>query len=288
MKLVRSCSAALLCTFRGGLLAALLLLSSPAYADDLTRFITASHILIEESAPGKFSDFFESTKPRLIGGKNAPLARYNPVASEGIMGIVEFGNDMRRYRREYTIATVIIPKPQRPGFDQYMTVLTALNLANEKAHYEQHKNRSFADFYVYREDGDKAKACALYALQQHVSDVTMLDMALKLLGHFQKVNSDYGMNAVTAALDRMDLLQIYWKFQEAAIAKDRAAMTATLRELKSKRDKINLSGMKDCRNSSGTVSLPNSIVLRAIAPAYPYLMTYNTPTSSPAPRDYND
>jgi hypothetical protein len=269
-------------------LAALLVASSATQADDGKKFISASYILIEQADPETFSDFFAGTTPKLISGPVAPLARYNPVASDGVMGIVEFGNDLRRYKKEYTIATVIIPKAQRPGFDQYMTVLTALSLANEKAHFEQHKNRSLADFFVYRERGKTAQACALYALQQHASDVTMLDMAVKLLAHFKSIESDFGMNAVTAALDRMGLLQIYWDFHAAAAAKDRPAMTAALKKLKLTRDQINLNAFKECLTTSGTVTLPDAVIKRAIAPAYPYLLTYGMSAQAPLKKEYND
>ncbi len=277
-----------LCWAASTLWLSLFTISPVALADDADRYIQASRVLIGQADPGKFDTFFAETTPKLIDGPKAPLARYNPVSDEVPRGIVEFGHDLHRYKSEYTYATVTIPKPDRPSFEQYLTVLTALSLANEKAHFEQHKNRSLADFFVYRQDGDTSRACALYSLQQHVSDVTMLDMAVNLSSYFQSINSYYGMNAVLASLDRMNLKDIYLEFYSAADHQDRAAMTNVLKRLKAARDYINLNGMPACRKTTGEAVLPDAVIARAIEPAYPYLLTYGSASTTVRTPDYND
>lgn len=262
--------------------------SPTALADEADHYIQSSRLLIEQADPRKFDTFFAETKPKLIDGPKAPLARYNPVSDAIPRGIVEFGHDLHRYKNEYTYATVTIPKSNRPSFEQYLTVLTALSLANEKAHFEQHKNGSLADFFVYRQDGNIARACALYSLQQHVSDITMLDMAFSLITHFETINSTYGVNAVLSSLDRMNLKDIYLEFYSAADHQDRAAMTNVLKRLKAARDYINLGSISVCRKTSGEVKLPDAVIARAIKPAYPYLLTYSSTPAPSRPSNYND
>lgn len=251
------------------ILCAGLLLSPRLKADSADDFIHESQTLIETAAPDEFQEFFKTTVPRLIDGPRPPLARYRP-ATDG-PGTVEFGHDLRRYKTEYVVATSIIPKSQRPDFDQYMTVLTALSLANERAHFEQDRNGSFNDFFHYRAEKELNESCSLYALQQHVSDIVMFDLALKLETHFMQISSPTGLNAVSGSLDRMELLPLYREFYKAAAAKNRAAMTALLAKLYDARVKLNMSGMSECKGHQ-EVELPRAVIARAVEPAYPYLL----------------
>lgn len=251
-------------------LLALLLGAPPVAASSQSgdSFIRASHTLIEDAAPSLFDDFFSKTTARLIDGQNPPLARYQPSSGGGV---VEFGHDLHRYKSEYTVATVVIPKSQRPDFDQYMVVLTALSLANEKAHFDQDQAGSLKDFFDLKAANETGKYCALYGLQQHVSDIVMLDMAIRLSDYFIKRQSAFGQNAVTAALDRMNLLPLYQEFKTAAAAKDRAAMTDILRRLKASRAAINIANLPEC-GPTGEAELSRAVISRAVASAYPYLL----------------
>lgn len=245
-------------------------LAGPAAAQEHDFFISSSRQLLDHVAPGEFDSLYNQTKAFLTDGPGAPLARYRPGSDPQQPDRIEFGHDLPRYRREYTLATLVIPKPDRPSFEQYMTVLTALSLANEKAHFDQDHNRSLDDFFAYQNAGDHRRACALYGLQQHVSDIAMFDMALKLQDYFVRRNSVFGQNAVLASLDRMNLLPFYAEFRTIAAARDRAAMTRLLSRLKAARSYINMSSLKTCL-PKGEARLPPSVVARAVAPAYPYL-----------------
>lgn len=257
-------------------------------ADNTAPFIHTGRVLIEKSAPGLYTDFFSKTKIRAIDTPHPPLARYRP-SPYGTQGVVEFGQDLHRYKSEYTVATIVIPKPDRPAFDQYMTVLTALSLANEKAHFDQDKSGSLADFYALRADGKIGKSCALYGLQQHVSDIVMLDMAMRLENYFLRTASIFGRNAVTSALDRMELLPIYQEFAKAAAARDRLKMIAVLARLKAARASLNVAALPEC-GPEGSAELPRAIIERAVAPAYPYLLPQGAVSSPEAPsrHRYND
>lgn len=266
-----------------GLTIAMLVLSlgsAPALSSSQSgdSFIRASHTLIKDAAPLLFDTFFSKTTARLIDGQNPPLARYQPSLDGGV---VEFGHDLHRYKSEYTVATVVIPKSQRPDFDQYMVVLTALSLANEKAHFDQDQAGSLKDFFELKAANETGKYCALYGLQQHVSDIVMLDMAIRLSEYFVKRQSAFGQNAVTAALDRMELLPIYQDFKAAAAAKDRAAMTDILRRLKASRAAINIANLPEC-GPTGEAELSLAVISRAVAPAYPYLLPPGSFSFSPA------
>ena len=268
-------------------LLALSLGSGPAVASSQSgdSFIRASHTLIESAAPSLFDAFFSKTTARLIDGQNPPLARYQPSPKGGV---VEFGHDLHRYKSEYTIATVVIPKSQRPDFDQYMVVLTALSLANEKAHFDQDQAGSLKDFFALKAENETAKYCALYGLQQHVSDIVMLDMAIRLSDYFIKRQSAFGQNAVTAALDRMDLLPLYQEFRSAAAAKDRVKMTDILRRLKASRAAINIANLPEC-GPTGEAELSRAVISRAVASAYPYLLPPGSLSLAPSSdtSDYN-
>lgn len=264
-----------------GLLGTLAVLPQSAWAGDTAIFIRQARQLMATAQPGKFDTLFQMTQLRELKTAHPPLARYRPADGDTRRGFVEFGSDLRRYQDEYVYVSSIIPKVDRPDFNQYMTVLTALNLGNEYAHFIQHQNGSLDDFFEFKQDNKINQTCALYSLQQHVSDITMLDLAVRLEEYFQRIQSVTGQNAVTSSLERMDLLRFYTDFKTIAAAQDRARMNDLLHRLKTARDRINTENLRPCRKAAGSASLPRAVIARAIAPAWPYLLS-DAPVATPS------
>lgn len=201
-----------------------------------------------------------------VAGENAPLARYTPNAHP----TVEIGQNMRRYKNEYIYLSSNQDMSTKPDFDQYMTVLMTLSLANESTHYLQDKNGSLKDFYKFYNKGQLNNACALYSLQQHVSDIVMLKIGMNMEQVFLGKGSVKGINALRIALEKNDLRDEFEDFRNAMNRHDTQALDDILRRIRTKRNDANMSSLKFCP-PYGDAVLDDDIVNRATEPAgYPF------------------
>lgn len=199
-----------------------------------------------------------------VSGDNAPLARYTPK------GKIEIGQNIRRYKQEYIYLSSNQDMSAKPDFEQYLTVLMTLSLANESAHYLQDENGSLSDFYKYYNSGKIKEACALYSLQQHVSDIVMLQMAQRLEMLFLGHGSVKGINTLRIALEKNNLRDEFEDFRNAMNKKDTSGLDDILRRIRTKRNDANMAGVKFCP-PSGDISLNQKIINRATLPAgYPF------------------
>jgi hypothetical protein len=161
----------------------------------------------------------------------------------------------------------------KPNFDEYLSVMIMLSLSNEAAHILQDKNGSLDDFYKYYKSGDLNKACALYALQQHVSDVMMLKSSVRAELFFLGQGSTRGINALRLALQKNELLDEFETFREAMKNKNLSELNFALSTIRSKRNSLNMSGVKFC-SSSGSSQLSKKIIAKAVEPVgYPFTMS---------------
>jgi hypothetical protein len=204
-----------------------------------------------------------------VSGDNAPLARYTPKGNNKT-GQVEIGQNIHRYKQEYIYLSSDQDMSTKPDFEQYLTVLMTLSLANESAHYLQDENGSLGDFYKYYNSGKIKKACALYSLQQDVSDIVMLQMGMRLEMLFLGHGSVKGLNALRIALEKNDLRDEFEDFRNAMSKKDTTALDDILRRIRAKRNDANMAGVKFCP-PYGDAKLPSNIIGRATSPAgYPF------------------
>jgi hypothetical protein len=101
--------------------------------------------------------------------------------------------------------------------------------------------------------------CALYALQQHVSDIVMLEMAVKLERYFLGLGSPQGVGAVRAALDKMGLKETYEDFRQGLLTGDSNRFKAALEAMRKDRSALNIANISLCKNG-GTTSLPRDVI----------------------------
>ncbi len=217
-------------------------------------------------APPSETNLFQDITFLPVTGDHAPLARYTPSDRPTI----EIGQNMRRYKKEYIYLSSDQDMSAKPDFDQYMTVLMTLSLANESAHYLQDQNGSLKDFYQFYRSGQLNNACALYALQQHVSDIAMLKIGLNMERLFLGKGSVKGINALRIVLEKNNLRDEFEDFRNAMNSHNTAALDDILRRIRSKRNEANMSGLTFCP-PYGDAILPTDIVNRATEPAgYPF------------------
>lgn len=236
--------------------------TSSALAEPAMPHVQAARMLILDVVP-EYKDFFDSTNIEYVSGPLAPLARFQPRPDQ--KGAVAFGTDLKRYRDDYVIIASVVPRDIRPDFEQYLTVLTALSIANEKAHFDQHRAGSMDDFFDFKVRDKTDEMCGLYGLQQHISDVVMLDMALRLYFHFQQIESKRGMQAVSVALDKMGIAAFLPRYHQTLLTKSRGKVKETLSDLKQARKALNMASLPEC-NYNATAFLDQDIIDRASVP----------------------
>lgn len=260
----------LLCLFHGG-----------ASAANLPAPVAAAIELWKMVTPDQNRDIFDGLTLNPVTGDHAPLARYRPEQG----GIVDIGQNIRDYKRDYIFLSSSIDMSTKPDFDQYLAVMIMLSLSNEATHILQDKNGSLKDFYQFYQSGDVVKACGLYALQQHVSDIMMLKTALRAENLFLGVGSTKGINALRISLEKNNLRDEFEDFRDAMQKKNISYLNTVLSGIRSKRNEMNLSGLKFCP-PSGNIELDQQIVNRATEPVgYPF--TTNNRGSSNHPLTYN-
>ena len=169
---------------------------------------------------------------------------------------------MHRYKNEYIYLSSDQDMSTKPDFEQYMTVLLTLSLANESTHYLQDKNGSLKDFYKLYNAHHLNQACALYSLQQHVSDIVMLKVGLNLEQLFLGQGSVKGLNALRITLEKNDLRNEFEDFRNAMSKHDTLALDDILRRIRIKRNNANMSSLDFCP-SYGDAKLDNDIIERA-------------------------
>jgi len=193
---------------------------------------------------------------------NSPLAQYQPMLG----GKITLGNDLHRYHKEFVVLGSKIERIDRPDFNQYMVVLTLLSLSNENAHFIQHHNGSLDDFYTFLHDGDQTNLCTLYALQQHVSDIEMLDTALRLELYFLGHGSIKGIKALRIVLEKMELNSLFEDFRDSYRGKDSIQLKNVLDRIFQHRVRYNMSSLSQCKGER-VIQLDRDIYDRAIEPA---------------------
>jgi len=212
--------------------------------------------------PERDLKLFDKIPMVLAKNETSTLARYRPENG----GSVEIGQNFRQYRRDYIYLSSDLDMAYKPNFDEYMAVLITLSLANESAHIIQNNEKSLDDFYAFLKLAENDKACALYALQQHVSDVVMLDYAMRIERLFLGQGSVKGLNALRLALEKNDLRDEFEDFRQSINQKNKIALQKSLTIIKKKRIHANLADLKFCPQS-GNIFLPYKIIKRAVYPA---------------------
>jgi hypothetical protein len=193
-----------------------------------------------------------------------PLARYRPPTNQDddTDGSIEIGQNLRSFGRDYRLLASPIDMSEKPSFETYLTVLMVLNLANEYAHIRQYKNGSLADFYALLNANKINEACSLYALQQHASDISMLQLArlleISLVGRGDVV----GLNALRIALEKNDVRDEFEEFREAIKSNTTNRINAALSKIRDKRYADNMAGLKFCTHAK-MVPLPQTYINRA-------------------------
>ncbi len=261
---------------------ALVPLHTYAGESSLPSSLQGAKNLIQKVDGPAFQSLFEKTSLKISLSPLAPLARYQPQGKT-----IEFGANTKRYQDEYVYITSIMDRMDRPSFEQYLTVLVALSLANEKAHFEQDVSGSLDDFFTYQKEQDLPRMCALYALQQHVSDVVMLEMAVKLERYFLGLGSPQGVGAVRAALDKMGLKETYEDFRQGLLTGDSNRFKAALEAMRKDRSALNIANISLCKNG-GTTSLPRDVIRRATSPTHLGETTPANPPVTRTSRSYNE
>ena len=217
-------------------------------------------------APPSETHLFDAVTFLPVTGESAPLARYTPKEKPTI----EIGQNMRRYRNEYVYLSSDQDMSTKPDFEQYMTILMTLSLANESAHYFQDRNGSLKDFYTFYNSKQFNKACALYSLQQHVSDIVMLKAGLNLEQLFLGKGSVKGLNALRIALEKNELRDEFEDFRNAMTKRDTVALDRILRSIRNKRNHANMAGLNFCP-PYGDTKLDDDTINRATeAAGYPF------------------
>ncbi|MFA7275198.1 MAG: hypothetical protein WC043_00155 [Pseudobdellovibrionaceae bacterium] len=234
-----------------------------AHADDLSVALHESLRLMEAATSPDEYAFIKSVPVIRINGKGsgAPLARY--VTDKG--GRIEISDKTDLARKDFSYLSTIQERSQRPSFDQYLTVLTFLNLANELAHALQHRNRSLDDFYTLYNEGNINEACTLYGLQQHVSDIAMLEKAVRLERYFLGQGQESGIRALHLALERNNLIGEYEIFRQSITARDIAKLNYIKNQIRIKREWQNMKGLNSCKSYEASDLAPD-VTERATQP----------------------
>jgi hypothetical protein len=252
-----------------------------SHADEPLRYLSAALILWDSIAPVSEHTLFQKIHFQQVEGHNAPLARYQP---NGKGGTIQIGQNFRDYRRDYVYLVSNQDMSNKPDFDQYMTVLTTLSLANESAHYLQDKNGSLHDFQEFYDHGKTTESCALYSLQQYVSDVVMLEKAVRIERYFLGTGSVKGLNALRVALEKNDLRDEFEDFREGLKTRDTILLNTILKKMRNKREDANMAGLKFCA-SHGDALLDKSIIDRATEPARDALTRITKPMAQKPTKD---
>lgn len=196
------------------------------------------------------------------------LAQYQPLlkSQDPDDGILTIGTRFKQYKQEYNYLSTIYDRSQKPDFDQYMTIFILLSLANESAHREQHINGSLEDYVEYKNHNNTAAACTLYSLQQHVSDVVMIDNALRLENYFLGKGYAAGIRALHLVLEKMEIKTAFDDIQKSITAHNGPELKTAMHALYLARLKANMSPRPECRDIT-TIRLDNRVYKRAIEPA---------------------
>ena len=246
--------------------------SSSSRADSPPITFQAALELWKQITPSPHTHIFDHVTFIPVRGDDAPLARYSPKTTREF-GTIEIGQNIHRYRNEYVYLSSDQDMSAKPDFDQYMTVLMTLSLANESAHALQDHNGSLKDFYKFYNDHQLNNACALYSLQQHVSDIVMLKTGMGLEQFFLGKGSVKGINALRIVLEKNDLRDEFEEFRNAMNKKDSGDLNDILRHIRTKRNAANMSGLPFCP-PYGDAILNRDIIDRATEPAgYPFQQT---------------
>jgi hypothetical protein len=240
-----------------------------AKADPTPLSLTESLSLWELTSPTHDIKPFDTIQFNPMSGQDAPLARYNPNNN----GTIELGQNIQQYRRDYIYLSSNQDRVYKPDFNQYLTVLTTLSLANELAHYQQDRNGSLNDFYSLYNNNLTNEACALYSLQQHISDIVMLEKAIRIENYFLSQNSIKGINALRIALEKNDLLDEYKMFHDDLKNQNQKDIENLFHALRNKRESANMSSLSFCPTNGSTI-LSQPIINRATEPATKVLAPY--------------
>jgi hypothetical protein len=249
--------------FKIFVLSLILLTSFPTLAQGYSSLYSAQSLLLKLDSQ-KFSPLFEQTDVRFSSFANAPLANFQP--RNNAVPYVTIGADLHRYKRDFLMISSVIPRSIRPDFETYMIALTALSLANETAHFYQYQNGSLNDFQTLRRQGLIAQSCALYSLQQHVSDILMLNTAYLL----EQRSNEIERQALRAALEKMDLLELYRDFYRFYEEKPSLEKNEVLQRLKQERDNENMKGLSFCKGT-GSAHISRPLIMRAQQPIQEFL-----------------
>lgn len=227
--------------------------------------------MILESLDSKFVPLFVDTDLRLTNNNHAPLARYTPAADPSQKPTIEFRRDLKLYKDDYVMTSSIIDRAVRPNFDQYLVILSALSLANEWTHYYQDTQGALTDLLQARKINDAGTTCALYDLQQYVSDIVMIETAYALDQKFRRANNLTGSLSILMTLEKMWLDDVFLDYRLARTHNNITQIKQALSAMHNKREAINISGLKGCPVSSPAPSLPDDMITRAISPLPAFL-----------------
>lgn len=240
--------------------------SSPATIPYLAPAIELGH----ETGLANITNISHTPEIRIIAGDEsfAALAQYQPLIETQTPqnGLLTIGTNLKRYKQDYLYLSTIYDRSEKPDFDQYMTLFILLSLANESAHRQQHINGSLADYIEFKHQDNTVAACTLYALQQHSSDVLMLDNALRIETYFLGKGYAAGIRALHLVLERMDVKDAFDEMRSAIAAQDHEKLKTALHALYVSRLKANMAPRPECKDVT-TKRLADRIYKRAIDPA---------------------
>lgn len=261
-------------------------------SSSIQYYLRSARQLLESAKVPYTQDMWPHVSVSMAPSGFTALAQYTPLpAPEGsIIGRIKIGSDLHRYKKEFTVLSSNIPRYERPDFEHYYTIVLALSLVNETAHFIQHQNGSLDDFYTFKARGDIPALCTLYSLQQHVSDVEMLDAALRLEHYFIQHGATQSLYALRLALEKMEMREIFSSFRSAYSAKNAPLLRQTLQSLYLIRLGDNMEGIGRC-NGVSRVDLEHDILNRAVVPARDifeiYFETGSVPSTNTASQRFN-
>jgi hypothetical protein len=234
-------------------------------AADIPPHLSLARQLLEKTSP-ELVPLFKETNILLIEQKTDALAKYIPAPTKTKKPVIQFRKDLKQYKDDFVALSSIIDRTHRPNFDHYMVVLTALSLSNEWAHFIQDKNGSLNDWFHLKINNQQQASCAVYDLQQYVSDIVMLETAYKLDVYFRKNNDLKGSLSVQMALEKMLLDQIFWDYTIARTTENYEYIKPLFVEMRRIRYAANMQELKDCPKESTFHKLNKKIYERAITP----------------------
>lgn len=237
-----------------------------------TEYLSSALFLYKSISTQDEQNPFDGISFKPVIGEEAPLARYTPTKN----GTIEVGQNFKRYQKEFVVLSTSQDRLTRADFSQYMTVLTILSLANESAHRMQDLDGSLQDYFNFVQQGKNQESCSLYALQQQVSDIVMMEKSVRLYQFFEDKNSSKGLSALRMALEKMNLQDDFLAFQAAfSTPNDKGQLNRAIENMRKKRSALNIAGLKSCIGASGSFPLPTDIVDRAVNPARKALNLYS-------------